>query len=195
MGKQRIPRPIRTCKYCCEEFTCKPSYTKRRGKTAEYCSHPCYIAYIKSPQYFWSLVIKTETCWLWSGYLTPEGYGQIRWNRKCRAASRVAYELTYGPVESSKTFVLHRCDNPPCVRPDHLKTGTAADNSRDMTERNRQSKGEHRHNAKLNTEKVRAMRQEYVKRRITFKYLARKHGVSIATAANVIYGKTWKHIQ
>lgn len=195
MASRRVARQIRTCKYCGTTFTRKPSYTNRRGKTAQYCSHAHYIAYIKSPQYFWSLVIKTEDCWLWTGYLNPMGYGQIRWSRKMRAASRVAYELTHGPIASPKIMVRHKCDNPPCVRPDHLEIGTAADNSRDMTDRGRQSKGEARYNAKLNADKVRSMRREYKRRVVTLNYLAQKHGISIATAGKVVNRQVWTHVE
>jgi hypothetical protein len=79
-------------------------------------------------------------CWLWTGSRSAEGYGSIRVDGKMRKAHRVAWELANGPIPAGAgahgTCVLHRCDNPSCVNPDHLFLGTNADNARD-----RQAKG------------------------------------------------------
>ncbi len=82
--------------------------------------------------------VKTESCWEWVGYKTPDqGYGQIAVNgKRRRRVHRVAYELNYGPVPPG-LCVLHRCDNRTCVRPDHLFLGTNQDNSDDMIAKGR----------------------------------------------------------
>ena len=91
---------------------------------------------------FWSKVKKTKTCWLWTGCtfkkLSCNSYGYIGRGGKYGAtvlAHRLSYELHYGPP--GKMQVQHKCDNPLCVRPSHLKLGTAQDNSNDMKRRNR----------------------------------------------------------
>jgi hypothetical protein len=72
-------------------------------------------------------------CWEWQGALDVHGYGVM----KGRKAHRISYELHKGPTEDK--HVLHTCDNPPCVNPDHLYLGDDADNVRDMLERERQN--------------------------------------------------------
>jgi HNH endonuclease len=80
---------------------------------------------------FWPKVKKTATCWLWTGYIDNKGYGKM-WRRpqKAAIASRVSWELHNGPIPEGMN-VLHRCDNPACVRPEHLFLGTIMDNNRD----------------------------------------------------------------
>lgn len=75
---------------------------------------------------FWKRVEKTETCWLWTGKPTHNGYGQF-WHHGVFACHRVSYEEHFGPIPDDK-FVLHRCDVKLCVRPDHLHLGTHKDN-------------------------------------------------------------------
>jgi len=77
------------------------------------------------PERFWSKVNKTDLCWLWTGP-TSGKYGSFEGTR----AHRVSFHLTYKRLTKG-LFICHRCDNPSCVRPDHLFEGTASDNSRD----------------------------------------------------------------
>lgn len=76
----------------------------------------------------WSRVDKTDTCWSWTGSVNGSGYGP----------HRDAYrEQIYGPMHP-KLYVLHHCDNPRCLRLDHLFQGTQSDNMKDMRKKGRQ---------------------------------------------------------
>lgn len=86
---------------------------------------------------FWERVDMSGDCWLWTGTLGRKGYGRVpNYPMSPWAAHRVAYMLAVGPIPGD-LLVLHRCDNPPCVRPDHLFLGTNADNMRDMRAKGR----------------------------------------------------------
>jgi len=87
---------------------------------------------------FWQLVemIPFHTCWEWIGAQTRFGYGQFRSNGIVRGAHRVSWEIHNGPIPGG-LWVLHHCDNPSCVRPDHLFIGTRTDNMRDAFRKGR----------------------------------------------------------
>ena len=85
---------------------------------------------------FWPKVHKGPTCWIWNAYTDKLGYGYIGaggWHGGKLCAHRVAWELTRGPIPDG-LWVLHKCNNPPCVNPDHLYLGTQADNMRDAAD-------------------------------------------------------------
>jgi len=75
-----------------------------------------------------------DGCWEWQGYRDRNGYGRLSFQAYPELAHRMAYYLAYGPFEG---HVLHACDNPPCVRPDHLHLGTPKDNALEASSRSR----------------------------------------------------------
>ena len=87
---------------------------------------------------FWSRVDKSGECWTWTGARTSYGYGKVSVGGRLEGAHRVAWAMAYGPVPDG-LHVCHRCDNPPCVRPDHLFLGTQVDNMADAREKGRLS--------------------------------------------------------
>ena len=91
---------------------------------------------------FWAKVDKTESCWLWRASLSQDGYGQFKLHGTMRRSHRVAWELVYGVVPNG-LFVLHSCDNPPCVNPGHLFLGTNTDNMRDCAAKGRHKSRTH----------------------------------------------------
>src|SRR5262245_34118695 len=80
-------------------------------------------------------------CWSWTKFCSQNGYGQLWWEGAPTGAHRVAWILEYGPPPQENPWVLNRCDNPPCVRPDHLFVGSSLDNIRDGNEKGRMAKG------------------------------------------------------
>lgn len=82
---------------------------------------------VDAPERFWARVDKSGCCWVWTGSCNNKGYGRF----DGEYAHRFSWRLLSGPIPDGLN-VLHRCDNPPCVRPDHLFLGTVSDNARDM---------------------------------------------------------------
>jgi HNH endonuclease len=83
---------------------------------------------------FWSQVERTSDCWLWTGHVNRDGYGQFKvtdrpGHYRTVRAHRWAWEVTHGPVPAGLTLD-HLCGRPACVRPDHLDPCTAAENLR-----------------------------------------------------------------
>lgn len=81
-------------------------------------------------------VLVDDGCWEWGGGRTADGYGRLWVGGREAYTHRLAYELWVGSIPEEH-FVLHRCDHPPCLRPDHLFVGTAADNFEDMRAKGR----------------------------------------------------------
>lgn len=88
---------------------------------------------------FWAKVEKGEGCWEWQGARHPHGYGQVRIAGICVFAHRYSWQLANGPIPGGLN-VCHHCDNPKCVRPDHLFLGTQRDNLQDMAGKGRASR-------------------------------------------------------
>ena len=85
---------------------------------------------------FFGKVHKTDGCWLWIARCDKAGYGRFTMNGREESAHRSVWKLKHGDIPEG-TCVLHRCDNPPCVRPDHLFLGTQKDNMEDCSNKNR----------------------------------------------------------
>lgn len=86
---------------------------------------------------FWSTVEKSTKCWNWVGSkFWNSGYGVFKVKGYMRPAHRMAYQFAYGPFNPD-LFICHRCDNPSCVRPDHLFVGTNSTNIMDAVKKGR----------------------------------------------------------
>lgn len=145
---------------------------------------------------FWDKVAITsnpECCWEWTASLNKAGYGTIAVGDTVKRAHRVAWFLTHGCWPTQ--LVLHSCDNPRCVNPQHLREGTAYENTHDMISRGRHSYryGKDAGSAKLIDEKVLQINR-LLKRGVLQKDIADLYNVGDTTVCNIKYGNTWKHL-
>lgn len=131
-------------------------------------------------------------CWLWIGASLALGRGVINIEGRRIIAARLSHALFIAPVPLNK-HVLHRCDIPSCVNPDHLYLGIHTDNMKDMRLRGRDARGEAMPHAKLNSKLVINICEEYAKG-ATLISLEKKFGVSRNVIKGVILGKRWKHV-
>lgn len=137
-------------------------------------------------------------CIVWTGTKNDSGYGKIRIHGKWRRAHRVSFEINHGEIPPGMV-VRHSCDNPSCINPDHLLTGTQGDNINDMRDRGRArfAVGESSGKAKLTEADVRMIREIHspgVRGRGAH-VLAKRFGVSKPTIQAIISGKSWGHVK
>lgn len=78
----------------------------------------------------------SDRCWLWHGSKNNAGYGSIGFRKKSIMAHRLSWRLHFGNIPAGQV-VMHKCDNPGCVNPDHLQLGTYRDNARDAIDKGR----------------------------------------------------------
>lgn len=180
---------------------------------------------------FWSRVTKTDTCWLWNGATRPGTGHQLAYGSFTLtfavppygrvtgvfSAHRIAYVIANGQIPP-ELQILHSCDNPGCVNPDHLRTGTFAENMADKILRNRVPRGPRtlgvrqprieckpkkqierrkptlsKFNQKLTDDQVVAIRTRYAEdARMTLRELARLNAVCTPTVAAIVTGKSRK---
>lgn len=96
------------------------------------CVNPDHMHLSDPLSRFWGKIKKLESgCWTWVAAKTNFGHGRFNLDGSLILPHRLAYELTYGPI-SPGLIILHKCDNPACCNPQHLTTGTYADNANDM---------------------------------------------------------------
>jgi hypothetical protein len=77
-----------------------------------------------------------NNCWIWKSYKTPYGYGQFEYKCKTHKSHRFSWLLYKGEIPKGM-LICHKCDNPPCVNPDHLWLGTPKENMQDMSSKKR----------------------------------------------------------
>lgn len=137
-------------------------------------------------------VSKKTGCWNWTASLSDTGYGYFYFPPKNMvSAHKAAWKLYRGSTKG--LHVLHDCDNPRCVNPEHLKLGTHQDNMRDRDSRGRQydRAGSKNGRAKINGKAVRSIRRDG--RAPRFMILDYPE-ISFSTLQNIRHGRTWKHV-
>jgi hypothetical protein len=206
MSSQSIPK-VYICAWCSTVFIPK------NRNPHKYCSNACYLANPhrnrRRPvvERFWALVRKGAApgdCWEWTGSRARFGYGRFNLrhydqpsakNGYAVQAHRLSWEFAHGPIPPG-LWVLHRCDNPPCVRPDHLFLGTVGDNVRDAVAKGRLTYewvAGRQPKAKLTPDQVRLIRA-LSESGTSRNELARLFGVTPGTVRLLVQRRTWKDV-
>lgn len=146
-------------------------------------------------------------CWEWMAArygnrtsVLGKFYGGFRFRGAAWLAHRVSYTITHGEIPEGKD-VLHTCDNPPCVRPDHLVVGTHLDNMRDSIRKGRHKPppvshkvGSDKANAKLNESQVYEMRRLSAEQGMSRKMLGKIYNIHPTNVGVILRRQTWKHV-
>ena len=139
----------------------------------------------------------TTGCWLWIGAFNQYGYGVIYMGtgrgHVPNRAHRISWEIHRGPIPYG-LCVLHRCDNPSCVRPDHLFLGTQSENVRDAVVKGRNARGSRIAASKLNEEDVRGIKALFHVDEMAPSEIAKHYGISINQTSAILRGQYWKHV-
>ena len=151
-------------------------------------------------------VRKSSECWTWEGCSDKDGYGVVSWEGKRWRAHRLAFLLSRGSLDES-LMVLHGCDNPPCVRPSHLRQGDAFDNVADARKRGRLCCGD-RHPTRRHPETVRGENngravlthndilkiRRFYKRGDSTIEIAKRFKITNVMVSRIATGKAWRHV-
>lgn len=141
---------------------------------------------------FWPKVDRhgPDKCWEWRASVTRHGYGKIgvagRGHGFHVGAHRVSYEIHFGAIPEG-LHVLHRCDNPPCVNPDHLFLGTHQDNVNDM-----RAKGRGKCFRRLDEASVREIKRLVPTH--THRQIADLFDISTSAVQHIKRGHVWAHV-
>ncbi len=173
-----------------------------------HCSMPCRLLAKAS--------VKPDGCWTWqTKSRNYHGYGVLRDHGRNLLAHRVSWETFKGPIPAG-LWVLHRCDNPPCINPEHLFLGTVRDNQLDSMKKGRASppprnapsgdkhwsrrhpervkRGEQLPKTRLSEKQASRILKLYAGGRFSQASLASRFGVSRGAIAALVQRRSWKHL-
>lgn len=138
---------------------------------------------------FQEKITKTGSCWVWNACRNANGYGLINVEGKSTIASRLSYHIHKGEVPLHLD-VLHTCDNPPCVNPDHLYLGTASENMKDAYRRNRRKPSR-----KLTQEQVNWIRANYDGKWGSATIIAKRFNVTYRAITLIARHERWRNVE
>lgn len=139
-----------------------------------------------------------QECWEWFGFRTTKGYGRMYVSRnKYDAAHRVSYSLFIGKIPDGMV-VMHKCDNPRCVNPEHLTIGTYQENTQDCIAKKRfhpgVKRGEKNNMTKLTTEQAKEILRLVSDGIMKGKDIAKMFGVSQSTVSSIKVKRNWSYL-
>ena len=199
-----MEREIRCCPVCGTQWTPPSSSRKNRIFCSRICSNKSRTKPVLSRiENLTKMTDGPDSCYLWKGYFSGSGYAQLYANGKKQGVSRLLWELKRGPIPPGQV-VRHSCDNPRCVRLEHLSLGSQKDNMQDAVQRRRIASGSrsgtHKKSlsnadgrAKINEELVRKIRKR-LENGATPAQLATEYDVPAWTIANIRYRRSWRHV-
>lgn len=133
----------------------------------------------------------SDGCWEWLATKNQDGYGRVSWGGRLESAHRVSWTIENGCIPKGLQ-ILHKCDNPGCVRPSHLFIGTISDNMKDAYSKGRASKiGDKNGRSRLTWEIVRSIRRAWATGIHTRASIAKSLNVAATTVERIISGKRW----
>lgn len=135
-------------------------------------------------------------CWEWTASLIGKGYGQFKCAEDPRQqyAHRFSYLIHKGEIPAGKC-VLHRCDNPKCVNPDHLFVGSKLDNGQDMQRKGRSTYGEKNTQAVLSAADIRTIRSLCAEGELPQWRIAKMFGIQQMEVSRIYRRERWAHVK
>ncbi len=132
-------------------------------------------------------------CWEWTGLRDSKGYARMRVAGAATAFGHRNALLARGEVVAPELYVLHGCDNPPCVNPEHLRGDTPVENARERSDRGRSCCGAAHHNAKLDDDRAFMVRAEKWAG-FSHSQIADRFGVSKSAIDHIVAGRNFAHV-
>lgn len=124
--------------------------------------------------------------------LDEDGYSEIQIRGKTKKIHRHVYEQCFGKIPKG-LVIRHKCDEPSCINPEHLETGTHQDNVADMLERDRHAKGSRKSNSILKESDIPIIR-EMIDQGHTNRFISRKYSIDESVISVIKHRKAWKHV-
>lgn len=163
------------------EIPARESFINRRGRCKP------------ETERFWEKVHKSDGCWFWIAGRNKQGYGLFKPDSgNCQLAHRFSWELVNGKIPEG-ACLLHRCDCPPCVNPEHLFVGDRPQNTADMMNKGRFPVGERHWFSRLTDDDIREIRELRLSG-ISCREIGERFGVCQSNISAILRGERWAHV-